>query len=99
MVLLPWVLEAGVGAWIVKRAASTDYRPGVRPLQSNEAGCEIPTVARTSHNLATPASQTSYARQPRLTIHNPCPHEGGEQANLRSPHTDRSIPDWTSRSN
>jgi len=43
------VLEAGVGAWIVKRAASTDYRPGVRPLQSNEAGCKIPTVARTSH--------------------------------------------------
>src|SRR3954453_4790904 len=43
------VLEAGVGAWIVKRAASTDYRPGVRPLQSNEAGCEIPTAARTYH--------------------------------------------------
>jgi len=32
------VLEAGVGAWIVKRAASTDYRPGVRPLHSRRGG-------------------------------------------------------------
>ena len=59
-------VEAGAGAWIVKRAASTYYRPGVRPLQSNEAGCEIPTVAKTSHkprnarlaDLITEAPQT-----------------------------------------
>src|SRR5262249_61502175 len=31
------VLEAGAGAGIVKRAASTSYRPGVRPLRSNGA--------------------------------------------------------------
>lgn len=34
------------GAWIVKRAASTCYRPGVRPFDQNEAGCEIPTAVK-----------------------------------------------------
>ena len=44
MVCPALVLEAGAGARIVKRASRTNYRPGVRPLRSNEAGAEIPTV-------------------------------------------------------
>src|SRR6185436_20692949 len=43
------VLEAGVGAWIVKRAASTDYRPGVRPLQSTRRGARFRRPHGTYH--------------------------------------------------
>jgi hypothetical protein len=41
------LVEAGAGAWIVNRAASTCYRPGVRPLYvAIEAGTEMPTVVK-----------------------------------------------------
>jgi hypothetical protein len=53
------VVEAGVGAWIVNRAASTCYRPGVRPLYlAIEAGIEIPTVVKDlSRKPESPASK------------------------------------------
>ena len=48
MLLLPCSLGRA-RSWIVKRAASTCYRPVVRPFDLNEARCEIPTVSKTSH--------------------------------------------------
>jgi hypothetical protein len=59
------MFEAGAGAWIVKRAPSTDYRPGVRPRYRDiEPGPEIPTVVKDlSSKLGTPDSIRLTLRQ------------------------------------
>jgi len=44
------LVEAGVGAWIVNRAASTCYRPGVRPLYlTPRRGSRFRRSSKTSH--------------------------------------------------
>jgi len=55
------VLEAGAGAGIVKRAASTYYRPGVRPLWATRRGARFRRSQETFHKsrIARPADLLS----------------------------------------
>src|SRR6476469_6783005 len=48
MLLLP-CLRGRAGAWIVKRAASTCYRPGVRPFDQTRRGARSRRPYKTSH--------------------------------------------------
>jgi hypothetical protein len=59
MLLLP-CSRGRAGAWIVKRAASTCYRPGVRPFDQMRRGARFRRSQGPSICLARPASITSY---------------------------------------
>src|SRR5205807_6533114 len=63
------VVEAGAGAWIVNRAASTCYRPGVRPLYSrSRRGPRFRRSSKTSPENPNRPPRSTSLRQPRLTI-------------------------------
>ena len=69
MLLLP-CSRGRAGAWIVKRAASTCYRPGVRPFDQTRRGARFRRSRKTSHKPRNARLADLISEAPRLTIHN-----------------------------
>src|ERR1700687_4955602 len=73
MLLLP-CSRGRAGAWVVKRAASTCYRPGVRPFDQRRRGARSRRPSKTFHTSRNARlDDLIIAEVPRLTIHTPRP--------------------------